>query len=488
MSEAVSETRDSVSVQPSAASAAGAPAVRLFGPLLNVVWDSLDDREARFPLYLDHEGRPVPLPVEGPERDAWPVQIALNKGKPATKDYALPKERFGGPRVCRINARPAVLADGSRLVVEETSLLVPDESPIGVLESQLTDLMRRLAEFFAREHDPVHLDVRLRNENLRPCHEIKNCRQSACPAYETGDDRRCWEINHTHCPSGMDPRNLLDKLQYCEQCDVYLFNCPDALTRVGERINQLLHLLSAKYQEAESARHQLQQAEKMAAIGELTLGIAHEVKNPLSVILGRLDCLNLEIETLTLDELDEDLGVIRNHAIRMRDALEDLMNLARPRNRERKSADLREVALKTLSMMRKTLDKANIRLALDLEENLPSIMGDPLQIQQALLNLILNAKDAMPAGGTLTIQLKRAALPAAGVSLAVKDTGRGIPRKDLARVFSPFFSTRFGEGGTGLGLAVTQRIMEQHGGGIDVESRLKKGTAFTLRFPCEREA
>lgn len=168
----------------------------------------------------------------------------------------------------------------------------------------------------------------------------------------------------------------------------------------------------------------------------------------------------------------------------MRKILEDLMTLAHPAPPQRQMVNLNELALKTLAMVRKTMEKERIDLKTEFHNPLPAIPADPLQVQQVLLNLILNAREAISDGG----EIKISTVPAEdgnGVVLTVEDDGPGITPADQPRVFSMFYTTKGSHGGNGLGLSVCQRIVSRHGGTISLSSVLGEGCAFQVWFPEE---
>lgn len=264
-----------------------------------------------------------------------------------------------------------------------------------------------------------------------------------------------------------------------------MLTCPESLKRMGEQINLLFEMIRTKYEEAQKAHQIVHQADKMAVIGELTAGIAHEVKNPLSIILGRLDCLSLEIDSLSSDEISEDLEVIRSHAIRMRIVLERFLNLARPTSPNLKKVSVSRLIADVLSMIRKTLESARVTARMEVADGLPAIHADPAQIQQVLINLILNARDSMPQGGELIVRAHREIANSQGLIIEVADSGTGIAEENMEQIFSPFFTTKAKKGGTGLGLEVCSKIMQQHHGNIEASSTPGKGSTFTLWFPLE---
>ena len=198
-----------------------------------------------------------------------------------------------------MRAFPLRLEGDELLVAEETermdSALCQNER-LRQIDRQLAEMMEGVADFILNHADPDILHLRLANPDLQPCYKVRQCRRKGCPAYGN-ENLRCWEIPGTQC-HGPEGLTGLAKIRECNHCEVYKLACGAPLTRVGENFNRLLHFLQLKYEETIEMHRQVQQSEKLAALGEMTMSIAHEIKNPLAVICSRLDCLRLEQETL----------------------------------------------------------------------------------------------------------------------------------------------------------------------------------------------
>lgn len=227
---------------------------------------------------------------------------------------------------------------------------------------------------------------------------------------------------------------------------------------------------------------QLNQADKLASVGRLAAGIAHEINNPLTGVLSYASLLRKRMGSDAA--ACEDLDVIVRETIRCRGIIRELLDFARPTPPTRKPTDLNEVARRSISVVMSQLALNQVQLALDLAPDLPPVPADGNQIQQVLVNLLLNAADAIGSGGG-TIRVS-SAVPNGGplAEIAVEDSGSGISPENLPHVFEPFFTTK-GSRGTGLGLAVSWGILQHHGGRLDVESGPAQGTRFTLRLPLE---
>jgi signal transduction histidine kinase len=216
------------------------------------------------------------------------------------------------------------------------------------------------------------------------------------------------------------------------------------------------------------------QRERLAALGQLAAVIVHEVKNPLGIIkvsAGTLkkraaDDASAELAACVEDEVDRMDATVRR-----------LLDLARPQAPSLRPCDVRDLVRATLDRLRPDLAASGILVEAELPAA-PPVSADPEELRRALLNLFLNAREAMPTGGTLSVRLKPGP---AGLEIEVEDTGHGMDEATRRQLFRPFFTTR--HGGTGLGLAIVKRVVEDHRGAIRVESRPGAGSRFTLRLP-----
>ena len=232
---------------------------------------------------------------------------------------------------------------------------------------------------------------------------------------------------------------------------------------------------------------QLAQADKMSSIGLLAAGVAHEVNTPLAVISSYAQLLAKQLQGD--EKRSELLDKITKQTFRASEIVNNLLNFSRTSGTEFGSVDLNRIIHDTLALLEHQFKTARIRVVGELEPSLPQIHGNPGKLQQVFLNLFLNAKDAMPQGGTLTVRTAHDH----GVRVHVIDTGSGIAPEHIHRIYDPFFTTKTrpkqgGSGGTGLGLAVTYGIIQEHAGKIRVESRPGEGTSFFMEFPMSRKA
>lgn len=226
----------------------------------------------------------------------------------------------------------------------------------------------------------------------------------------------------------------------------------------------------------------LLQTEKMAGLGQLVSGIAHELNNPLTSIIGYSQLL-LGRRLTAPQEADGRL--IHQEAERAARIVKNLLLFAREARPERRSVNLNEIVERTLALRNYELRVENIELSQDLAPDLPPVVADPAQLQQVLLNLLVNAEQAIRQGsGEGSIRVRTRKTPRGRVSFEILDSGPGIPPEIIPRIFDPFFSTKPSGAGTGLGLSITCGIVKEHGGEIVVQSQLGHGAKFTVELPA----
>jgi signal transduction histidine kinase len=253
------------------------------------------------------------------------------------------------------------------------------------------------------------------------------------------------------------------------------------LGAVNRELEALSHSVSRRAEaEREALTQGARRAEKLAALGTLAAGLAHELNNPIGIMSSRIELMLLEGGAALSDEVREDLRVLHRQTQRAARITQGLLSFARRSAGERAPVDLNHVVRETLMLVESQITKAGVRLVVDLAAELPVILGDADTLQQVVLNLVTNARDALAGGGDIRIvtRVRKRSL----VELVVADTGPGIAPQDLPRVFDPFFTTK--PAGTGLGLAITHGIVNEHHGTIDVESAPGQGTRFILTFPA----
>ncbi len=259
-----------------------------------------------------------------------------------------------------------------------------------------------------------------------------------------------------------------------------------AYTRLEGRVEASNKELEAAYEVLKQRQEQLIQSEKMAALGQLSAGIAHEIRTPLTSIKIFIQSLEKEIEP---DETQkEDFRIIMKEIDRINENITRFLNFARPDEPQFQTVRIGPLVKETVNLLAAKLKGSGIRLDLCLPDEHPPLEGDPKQLTQVFLNLLINAMEAMPQGGTLTILSAVTVDPGSRrefLELRVRDTGHGISEEDRPSVFEPFFTKK--ARGTGIGLSIVHSIVQKHNGRIEVESEVGKGSCFTLLLPTRRD-
>ncbi len=260
-----------------------------------------------------------------------------------------------------------------------------------------------------------------------------------------------------------------------------IFELKKSRDAIEEWTQTLERRVEERTRELQQVQDQLIRAGKMAALGELAAGVAHEINNPLTGVLT--------FSSLMLKKVDEnhpwkkDLENIVQQTTRCRNIVKGLLDFARQRKPDKKESDVHTLINNTLLLLEKQAPFQNIQIIKDFHPDLPKLLIDADQIQQVFMNILLNAADAMGGNaGVLTIQT---ALKDGKAEISFTDTGCGIPSEHLSKLFDPFFTTKQTGKGTGLGLAISYGIIQSHNGEIEVESQVGKGSTFRIKLPIE---
>ena len=238
-------------------------------------------------------------------------------------------------------------------------------------------------------------------------------------------------------------------------------------------------LLLRDLREIRDLQERVRRSERLASLGRLAAGVAHEIRNPLSSIRGFAQFFQNRFKGQEKEQ--EYASVMVREVDRLNRVITELLDFARPKEPHRELHSAGEILEQTLKVLESELAKKNIAVEKKLEASLPRILVDRDQLSQALLNLLLNALESMEGAGKIRISMESGG--AEVLAISISDTGRGIPKEDLERVFEPFFSTK--RKGTGLGLAIVHQIVESHKGEIKVESRAGEGTTFRITLPIQ---
>ena len=251
---------------------------------------------------------------------------------------------------------------------------------------------------------------------------------------------------------------------------------------------QLEERVEEKTSQLKAAHQQMLRAEKLASMGKLAATVAHEINNPLSGVLTYAKLVRKWLERGEPDEarrqeMRQALELIESETRRCGDIVKTMLAFARSAPMNLEWADLNAVFERVVRLVQHKLELAGIQLRLELEPGLPRAQCDPAQLEQVLLALVMNAFEAMPRGGTLTLRSRLSQADAGALRLEVQDDGLGIPPDVLPRLFEPFVTTKEGHA-VGLGLAISRQIMERHNGRIEVESEAGRGSRFSVLLPA----
>ena len=273
------------------------------------------------------------------------------------------------------------------------------------------------------------------------------------------------------------------KLAACYEEPTALGHSQSAVQELQQTQQELQARISAQLE----AEARLIQAAKLAAVGEMAAGVAHELNNPLTTVVGFTE---LALDELPIDSpIRKDLDLVLQEARRARSVVRRLLDFARQGETSRVKADVNEIVDDVMMLTKHLMHNSHVEPEIRMGQSLPWVLVDRNQIKQVVINLVNNGLYAMPDGGRLVVETaEQARYNGRWITLTVRDTGVGIPPENLQRIFEPFFTTRAAHGGTGLGLSVTYGIVTDHAGMIEVESAVQQGSTFVVWLPLEETA
>ena len=295
---------------------------------------------------------------------------------------------------------------------------------------------------------------------------------------------------------------IVKDVLYSDTLDIIIKKAIDRFKSKKEK-ERLEEEIREAYDKLKETQDQLVQAEKLNAIGQLASGVAHEVRNPLAIILQGLNYLESNLQNKGSD-IQDTLTVLKDNVNRADKIINALLDFSRPATLDLQPANMNDILETSLGLVKNHLENKNIEISFEIKPGIPKVLVDKNRLEQVFINLLLNAIQAMPNGGKIAIrsydqQLERIKhgigrrenddfqIGDRVVIVDIEDTGTGIPADNLRKVFDPFFTTKSPNGGHGLGLPVTQSIVNMHKGLIEIESQLGKGTKaiVTLRAITE---
>ncbi|MCI0468674.1 MAG: ATP-binding protein, partial [Nitrospirae bacterium] len=339
------------------------------------------------------------------------------------------------------------------------------------LAKLLTTPMKKLKEKM-KLAQTGNLDVEVPNDYLMDCRDALNCDVKECPAY---GQKRCWTISGTMCYGELQG-DVFEKICECKNCIVYKESCGDEIGELIEVFNQMIKKLKESISELEEAGKENIRLEKLSALGEMSMTVAHEIKNPLNAIRGAASYLK---DNFKGEVLREFLSIIEEETIRLNEIVTSFLKFSKPLPLHLEVSDMNKVIIETAELVRQEATENNVEVIMNLDERTPLFRFDAQQFKQALLNIIVNSLDATKAGDTIRIGTD---VFDSRVRVKIKDTGAGISEETASEIFKPFFSTK--TRGSGLGLACVERIVKDHKGDISVRSEIGKGTEFIITLPA----
>jgi two-component system NtrC family sensor kinase len=400
--------------------------------------------------------------------------------------------------------------------------------------SKLENALAEIDDLIQQVTNKRDFSVRFANPNLRPCREVMNCTKTECPCHEN-DGQRCWQTAGTFC-GGKVQGAFTDKFGNCSECPTYKLATSDPIYQIGESFNNMMHILSVQHGELEQAyndlkvaQSQVTQQEKMASIGQLAAGVAHEINNPTGFIMSNLGSLQKYADKLTefiriqseavhelaaplspplskgdakegrgpetilrdlesrrkalkVDFISDDLRSLVKESLdgadRIKKIVQDLKSFSRVDETEQKPADINAGIESTINIVWNELKyKATLKKEYG---DIPQITCNPGQLNQVFMNILVNAAHAIEKQGEIGV---RTWAENNAINVSITDTGSGIPKDKINRIFEPFFTTKEVGKGTGLGLSIAYDIVKKHKGVIGVVSEVGKGTTFTVTIP-----
>jgi signal transduction histidine kinase len=260
---------------------------------------------------------------------------------------------------------------------------------------------------------------------------------------------------------------------------------PDEVKALSSRVHSLIEDVDQAQSELERSQEHLLQSGKWAMVGKLAAGVAHSIRNPLTSVNMRLFSLKRSLKMSASER--EDFQVISEEIRHIDSIVRNFLEFSRPPKLKMQRISPSDVVDMALQLLRPRLESYGVEVTLDRHEKLPEIWVDPDQLKEVLANLLVNACEMMPGGGQIAIREEAQTDPGLGeaVVIRVTDTGPGIPDSLREKIFQPFFSTK--EEGTGLGLSIATRIIEDHGGRLELESQEKAGATFIITLLTREE-
>ena len=352
-------------------------------------------------------------------------------------------------------ARAMYKAILNKLIQEDVMVIAYDYRIIDINETLLTKLGLRREDVIGRRcYEITH-------RQQMPC----SGKHHPCPLIQTLNTKKPSQTTHVHLSKN--------------NSEIYYSISTYPLTENGDVIGAIE--ISRDITKDINIQKTMINQEKLASIGRLSAGVAHEINNPLTTILTTAMLLQEDLDPH--DPSYHELDTIAKEALRCRKIVTSLLDFARQSKPMKKESKVNDLIQESVALTRKQAAFKDVNLTQQLADNLPSIFLDSGQIQQSIINLVLNAIEATDPGGSITVT-SRFEIRKKNIEITIIDTGEGISAEDLDKIFDPFYTTK--PEGTGLGLAITLGIIEQHGGTIEVDSKKGRGSTFKIKLPVNQ--
>ena len=394
------------------------------------------------------------------------------------------------------------------------------EDIIDARTKEIEGALENISNLMGKIINDGDFNVRFENSQLVECYNEMNCQKHECPCYGIGP-KRCWQISGTYC--GNRPQGkFTEKYGKCSECPVYIKATSKYGLELGEHFNNMMNMLALKhqdlsnsYEDLKKSQQQVIQQEKMATIGQLSAGIAHEINNPVGFVSSNINSLqkyfnkltdfialqsdvitvhdqggtpiniNAEKKRLKINFVLDDMEDLFKESIdgceRIQSIVRDLKGFARSDDDNQELVDINELINKTINVVWNQI-KYTAQVEKNYSNDLPKVNCFPHKLSQVIMNLIVNASHAIEEQGTITIKSWQ---EDKSVFVSIKDSGCGIPAENLSDIFEAFFTTKEEGKGTGLGLSICKDIVSKHNGEISVDSTVGEGTTFTVSIPAE---
>ena len=427
-------------------------------------------------LHRDIEIYPKPTATEGdsifapsPNPDIKEIYIPINAGYEVIGIAVAGFSKESIDRVIENNLRQI---KNYLLLISGIVMLIGIWGSFG-LARLLTTPMKKLKDKMELVQTG-NLDVEVQNDSIVNCWEVLDCSEKDCPAY---GQKRCWTISSTRC-DGKLQGDVFQKIQDCKNCPVYIESCGDEVGELIEVFNQMISKLRDNLKELEEINREKARLERLSALGEMSMTVAHEIKNPLNAIQGAVTYLQNNFKGEVLREF---LYIIEQEVQRLNEIVTTFLKFSKPSPLQPTLEDINLVIRETVELIRQEATEKNIEVVTSLDERLPLFEFDKGQLKQAILNIIVNSLDATKAGDTVWITTGKNETK---VIIKIKDNGIGMSSELISEIFKPFYTTK--TRGSGLGLACVERIIKDHKGDINVKSESGKGAEFDIILPLSR--